>query len=92
MQNNPSEPHRTSMGLRQEDVVLYISVNIPLIEVVRDSGMETKGTIYNKSIHILAHADDIVLVERTTGMLKEAIINLSNAAKTMRLTINLQKN
>jgi hypothetical protein len=45
--------------------------------VVRDSGIETKGTKCNKTIQILASADDIVLVGRTTGMLKEAIIKLS---------------
>jgi hypothetical protein len=59
--------------------------------VVRDSRIETKGTIYNKTLQILACADDIVLVERVTGVLKEAIINPSEAAKEMGLKVNPQK-
>jgi hypothetical protein len=34
---------------------------------------------------------DIVLVGRTTSVLKQAIINLSKAVKEMGLTLNLQK-
>jgi hypothetical protein len=56
--------------------------------VIRDLGKETK---YKKIIQILAYADDIVLVGRNIGVLKEAIKNLSKAAKEMGLTINLQK-
>jgi hypothetical protein len=40
--------------------------------VFRDLGIETKGTIYNKTIQILTYAD-IVLVGRTTGVLKEQL-------------------
>jgi hypothetical protein len=65
--------------------------NIELEKVVSYSGIETTGTINNKTIQILAYADDIVLVGRTTGVLKEAIINLSKEAKEMVLTISLQK-
>jgi sorting nexin-29 len=62
-----------------------------LEKVVRDSGIETKSTICNKTTEILAYANDVVLVGRTIGVLKEAIINLSKVAKKMGLTINLQK-
>jgi hypothetical protein len=40
---------------------------------------------------MLAYADNIVLLGRTTGVLKEAIRNLSKAAKEMGLTLHLQK-
>jgi hypothetical protein len=49
------------------------------------SGIETKGIIYNKTVKILPYADDIVLVGRTTGVLQEAIINLSKRAKEIGL-------
>jgi hypothetical protein len=42
---------------------------------------ETKGTTHNKTIQILAFADHIVLLERTTGVLKEAFTNLCKATK-----------
>jgi hypothetical protein len=59
--------------------------------VVRNSGIKTKLSIY-KTIEILAYADDIVSVGRTTDVLKETIINLSKATEEIGLTINLQKN
>jgi hypothetical protein len=57
--------------------------------VVRDLVIETKGTIYNITIQILAYVGNIVLVGKITGVLKEAIINLSIEAKERGLAINL---
>jgi sorting nexin-29 len=51
--NNLSEPSGTSKGLRQEDTLSCILFNVALEKVVRDSSIETKGTIYNKTIQIL---------------------------------------
>jgi hypothetical protein len=78
------------MDLRHRDATLCILFNLSLENVVRNSGIETNGTIHNKTIQILANADDIVLVGRSTGVLQEEIINLSKATKKMGLTINLQ--
>jgi hypothetical protein len=61
VQNNLSEPSGTSVGLKQGDTFSYILFNIPLEKVVRDSMIETKGALYNKTILILAHAGHIVL-------------------------------
>jgi sorting nexin-29 len=91
MQNNLSEPFGTLTGIRVGDALSCILFNLALEKVIRDSGIETKGTIYNKTIQILAYADDIVSVGRNIGVLKEEIKNLSNTAKEMGLTINLQK-
>jgi hypothetical protein len=63
--------------------LLCILFNIALVKVARDSRIETIGTVYNKTIQILAFAGDIVLVNRITNLLREAIINLSQAAKEM---------
>jgi len=40
---------------------------------------------------ILGYADNIVLMRRTIGMLKEAMVNLNKAGKNMGLTINIQE-
>lgn len=40
---------------------------------------------------MLGYADDIVLMGRTTGMLKQAMANFNNAAKKKGLSINIQK-
>jgi hypothetical protein len=51
-----------------------ILFNVSIEKAARDSGREIKRTTYNKTIQILAYADDIVSVGRTTDVLKEAII------------------
>jgi sorting nexin-29 len=63
--NLPEQPD-TSLGLKQGDALSYILFNLALEKVVRDSEIETKGTTYNKSTQILAYADDIVIVGRST--------------------------
>ena len=45
-------------------------------KVIGDSEIETKGTIYNKSTMILAYADDIVSLERSTDALKKTMKKL----------------
>jgi Reverse transcriptase (RNA-dependent DNA polymerase). len=43
------------------------------------------------TFQILGYSDDIVLMGRTTGMLKQAMANFNNAAKKKGLSINIQK-
>jgi sorting nexin-29 len=64
---------------------------LPWEKVVRDSEIETKGTIYNKSTQILTYADDVVIVGRATDVLKETMKRLRKAAQVMGLTVNMQK-
>jgi pyrimidine operon attenuation protein/uracil phosphoribosyltransferase len=59
--------------------------------MVTDSGMETTETICNITILVLVYADDIILVGRTIGMIKDVIINLGKAAKEVNLTVSLRK-
>ena len=65
--------------------------NITLEKIIRDAKLETKGTIYSKSIQILAYADDIVIVGRTINSVKEACLALSKVASNMGLIINEEK-
>jgi hypothetical protein len=43
------------------------------------------------TFRILGYADNIVLMRRIIGMVKEAMVNLNNAGKNMGLTVNIQK-
>jgi hypothetical protein len=54
-------------------------------------GIETRVTKYNKSIQILAYADDVVIVGRSIDALKETIKKLMKAAWVMGITINMPK-
>jgi hypothetical protein len=50
--------------------------------------VETKGTIFNKSVQILACADDLVIGGRSLAVVKETFISMEKASKKMGLTIN----
>jgi hypothetical protein len=53
--------------------------------MVRDAGIETKGIICNETNQILACAVDVILVGKITDILKEAVVNFSEATKEMGL-------
>jgi sorting nexin-29 len=65
--------------------------NIALGKVVRDAGINTRGTIFYKSVQILAFADDIDIISGTQKSMKEAFLNLERAAKKMNLQISQNK-
>jgi hypothetical protein len=91
IQNSLSEPFTTERGLRQGDALACMLFNIALVKAIRDSGTERRGTIYHKSIQVLAYTDDIDSIGRTTRAGKEAFVNRESAAKEMGLTINESK-
>jgi sorting nexin-29 len=65
--------------------------NIALEKVIRDSGIQTRGTIFFKTVQILAYADDIDLMARTIPGLNEAFLNLEKSSRNMGLVINQEK-
>ena len=48
IQNNLLEQFVTSVGLRQEDTLSCILFNLAFKKVIKDSEIETKGTIYEE--------------------------------------------
>ena len=89
--NDLLEPFMMDKGLKQGDGLSCLLFNIALEKIIRDAKLETKGTIYSKSIQILAYADDVDIVGRTINSIKEAFLALSKAASNMGLTINKEK-
>jgi hypothetical protein len=65
--------------------------NIALEKVIRDAAINIRGTIFYKSVQILAHADDIDITGRTQAAMTEAFTSLEKAAKGMNLFINQEK-
>jgi hypothetical protein len=57
-----SSPIITRNGVRQGDSLACLLFNIALEKVVRDAGINTRGTIFCKSVQILAFADDIDII------------------------------
>jgi sorting nexin-29 len=91
IQNNLSDPMEIKNGLRQGDAIACLLFNIALEKVIRDANINTRGTIFYKSVEILAYADDIVIIARTKMAMKEAFTNLEKAAEKMHLNINHEK-
>jgi sorting nexin-29 len=91
IQKMQSSPIITRNGVWQGDSLACLMFNIALEKVVRDAGIYTRGTIFYKSVQILAFAEDIDIVSRTQKYMKEASLNLERAAKEMNLQINQNK-
>ena len=85
-----SETFVTQKGLKQGDgLLLCLLFNFAREKAIRNSQMNIKGTIHNKSIQILAYADDIDIVGRSISAVKEAILALSKAVQNIGLVVNM---
>ncbi|XP_072389549.1 uncharacterized protein [Diabrotica undecimpunctata] len=59
VQNRVSRSFQTHTGLRQGDSLSCLLFNIALERAIEKLGIPTRGTIINRSVQILAYADDI---------------------------------
>jgi len=86
-----SVPISTTRGVRQGDALSCLLFNIALEKVIRDLGIQTKGTIFFKTVQILAYADDIDLMARTIPGISEAFLNLEKCGRCMGLVITKRR-
>ncbi|CAK1591299.1 unnamed protein product [Parnassius mnemosyne] len=91
VQTNVSEPFRTNDGLRQGDALSCLLFNIALDKCIRDSKIETKGTIYHKSVQILGYADDLDVIGRSLPAMESAYLALEKSAAEAGLQVNMAK-
>ena len=91
IQSHLSEPISTTRGVRQGDALACLLFNIVLEKAIWDSGIQTIGTIFFKTVQILVYADDIDLMARAIPGLSEAFINLKKPARNMGFVINQEK-
>jgi hypothetical protein len=91
IQNMLSSPIITRNKVRQGASLACLLFNIALEKVVRDACINTRGTIFYKSVQILVFADDIDIIGRTQKCMKDAFLNLERAAKKTNLQINQNK-
>jgi sorting nexin-29 len=62
-----------------------------LEKIVRGANKQTNGTIFYKSVQLLAYADDIDIIARSQSSLREALLALECSAKRMGLRVNQEK-
>jgi len=91
IQTDLSELIATKKGLRQGDSLACLLFNLALEKAVRKAGIQTSGTIFYKSVLLLAYADDIDIIARSRTALKEAFLSLEIAAGETGLRINEKK-
>lgn len=91
VQNSFSRSFQTRTGLRQGDSLSCLLFNIALEKAVRESEIANRGNIINRSVQILAYADDIDIMARTKRDLIEAFKALETAAKRQGLQVNTAK-
>ncbi|GFU40834.1 reverse transcriptase domain-containing protein [Trichonephila clavipes] len=62
-----------------------------LEKCIRDSGLDRSGTLWNRSLQLLAYADDIDIMGRSEKAVKETFQALEISATNMGLAINEDK-
>lgn len=91
IQGQLSQGFPVNRGLRQGDVISTILFNICLENVMRNIELNPGGTIFNRTVHYLAYADDVDLVARSPQALAEAYEQLERGAKDIGLVVNVEK-
>jgi sorting nexin-29 len=72
-------------GLRQGNYLACVLFNIE--KVVRDTGFQTRGTIFYKSVQLLAYADDIDIIGRLEHNIKITFKASKTAADAMGVSV-----
>jgi hypothetical protein len=91
IQSDLSDLITTKKGLRQGHSLAWLLFNLALVKVIRNAGIQTSGTIFYKSVQLLAYGDDIDVIARSRAVLKEASLLLERAAGEMNLKLNEEK-
>jgi hypothetical protein len=80
VQNKLSEQFDINSSLRQGDIISSQLFNLCLEKVIRNIDINPGGTIYNRTLQVLAYADDVDLVACSTARLAEGFVELEVAA------------
>lgn len=76
-------------GLRQWDPMTTLAFNIVLEQAIRNSNVKSSGTIYRNSTQKLGFADDLDLVARDVGTVKENYERLKESSSELGLEANV---
>ena len=83
-----SEPFDTVQGFGQGDPLSCDLFNLVMENVLRKAGVHRNGTIFHKSIQLLACADDIDIIGRTKRNITAAFSAIEQESTKMGLAVN----
>lgn len=86
-----SDAFETIDGVRQGDPLATLFFNVILEKCIRRTTINTNSTIFISSAQLLGYADDIDVVGRNMGAVKEAFLLLERGASEMGLKVNEEK-
>ncbi|XP_054089770.1 LINE-1 retrotransposable element ORF2 protein isoform X1 [Zeugodacus cucurbitae] len=86
-----SEPFDTKRGFRQGDSLSCDFFNLMLEKIIRAAELNREGTIFNKSVQLLAYADDIDIIGSNNRAVCSAFSRMNKEAKRMGLEVNEDK-
>lgn len=78
-------------GIRPGDALACLLFNIALEKIIRNSSINTSGTIFNKNLQVSGFADDKNATARPFHTLKSSFWALERKAREFNLTINQNK-
>ncbi|GFV01149.1 putative endonuclease-reverse transcriptase [Trichonephila clavipes] len=91
VQNDLFNPLEIRNGIPQGDGLECLLFTLAIKKVVRYSNINTRGNSYNKSIQLLAFADDIDIIVRTPVAPRQPFLSLKKEILRMGLKINENK-
>jgi hypothetical protein len=89
--NELPEQFDINSGSRQGDIISSQLFNLCLEKVIRNIDINPGGTIYNRTLQVLAYADDVDLVARNTTRLAEGFVELKVATCRAGLIVKEKK-
>jgi hypothetical protein len=85
-----SNNSRTLQGFVQGDGVSCDFFNIALEKVIKDAGINNRGTIFQRSHQIIRYADDLDIIARNQRELETVFQGLEGHARQIGLKVNEQ--
>ena len=86
-----SEPFDTLRGFRQGDPLSCNLFNLIMEAVIRRAGAERSGTIFYKSVQLLAYADDIDIIGKTKRAVSAVFSDIEKESAKVGLMVNQAK-